>query len=215
MNRSCGYSLDELDDLYFKPTIITSTSNSVDIFFHTASNETTIPTSLGWSINYTAVITGLMAHNLIQLKIESLFSLWLHKYLYHLLTETWSWPIWLCVEYTYTGILWWCIRSSYLTVNQRHAQIPQPGSLCPFTTPPTPGQPCNDGRPGAIEDLECRYKNSEFTQYENTPIVNCCCGQCDIDVTCDMNTQSWTAMHSPLCPENGCANTGEWGGKIA
>ena len=90
MDRSCGFSLDELDDLYFKPTIITSTSNSVDIFFHTASNESTIATSLGWSINYTAVITGLMVHNLIQLKIESLFSLWLHKYLYHLLTETWS-----------------------------------------------------------------------------------------------------------------------------
>ena len=52
MDRSCGYSLDEFDDLYFKPPIITSTSNTVDIVFRTAANTTT---SSGWNINYTTV----------------------------------------------------------------------------------------------------------------------------------------------------------------
>ena len=52
MDRRCGYSLDELDDLYFKPPIITSTSNTVDIVFRTAANTTT---SSGWNIIYTTV----------------------------------------------------------------------------------------------------------------------------------------------------------------
>ena len=59
MNKRCGYSEDEIDSLYFKPPVITTSSDSVDIFFHTAADED-IATATGWSINYTAVITGLL-----------------------------------------------------------------------------------------------------------------------------------------------------------
>ena len=54
MDRKCGYSEDEFDSFYFKPPVITTSSNSVDIFFHTAADED-IATASGWSIDYFAV----------------------------------------------------------------------------------------------------------------------------------------------------------------
>ena len=77
-----------------------------------------------------------------------------------------------------------------------------PGSVYPSPIPPTPGQPCSQ-LPGA---LDCHYQNRST--------VNCCCGQCDIDMTCapDLTTGSglWQPMHSTLCPEEGCGSVGEW-----
>ena len=45
--------------------------------------------------------------------------------------------------------------------------------------------------------------------------VNCCCGRCDIDMTCapDSTTGSgfWQPMYSTLCPAEGCGSDGEYG----
>ena len=89
----------------------------------------------------------------------------------------------------------WFVISSYL-----------PGSLCPSPIPPTPGQPCT--LPG---ELDCHYENL----IDNHGLTgNCCCGQCDLDMTCapDSTTRSglWQPMHSPLCPAEGCGSEGEW-----
>ena len=81
-----------------------------------------------------------------------------------------------------------------------------PGSFCPSPIPPTPGQPCN--LPGA---LDCHYEN----HIDNHGLAgNCCCGQCDIDMTCapDSTTGSglWQPKHPMLCPTKGCGSEGEW-----
>ena len=58
--------------------------------------------------------------------------------------------------------------------------------------------------------LDCHY---EFLTINNGGTVNCCCGQCDIDMTCapDSITGSglWQPMYSTLCPEDGCGSEGE------
>ena len=85
--------------------------------------------------------------------------------------------------------------------------IGNPGSVCPSLAPPTPGQPCT--LPG---ELDCLYENL----IDNAGLtVNCCCGQCDIDMTCapDSITGSgfWQpTKYSTLCPEDGCGSKGEW-----
>ena len=77
-----------------------------------------------------------------------------------------------------------------------------PGSVCPSPIPPTAGQPCSQ----LPEPLDCHYENSTGLT------VNCCCGQCDVDMTCapDSTTGSglWQPMHSPLCPADGCGSQG-------
>ena len=56
MDNSCGYSSrDPSDPLYFMPPVITTRSNSVDIFFHTDDYLS----STGWSLSWTAVTPGL------------------------------------------------------------------------------------------------------------------------------------------------------------
>ena len=80
------------------------------------------------------------------------------------------------------------------------------GSVCPSPVPPSPGEPCS--RPGA---LDCPYEN----QIDNNGVTgHCCCGQCDVDMTCapDSNTGSglWQPLHSSLCPAEGCGSEGEW-----
>ena len=80
------------------------------------------------------------------------------------------------------------------------------GSFCPSPTPPTPGQPCN--LPGA---LDCHYEN----HIDHHGLSgNCCCGQCDIDMTCAPNSTTgsglWQPKHPVLCPTKGCGSEGEW-----
>merc|ERR1719447_1046482 len=76
-----------------------------------------------------------------------------------------------------------------------------PGSLCPPQAPPTPGQPCNQ----LPEALDCYYKNL-------SKIFKCCCDQCDVDMTCVLNSSTgsgvWQKMHSTLCPAEGCGSEG-------
>ena len=75
------------------------------------------------------------------------------------------------------------------------------GSICPFPILPTPGQVCS--LPGA---LDCHYGN--FTDLS----MNCCCGRCDVDMTCALDpatgTGVWQKMYSPLCPSEGCGSQG-------
>ena len=79
-----------------------------------------------------------------------------------------------------------------------------PGSFCPITIPPTPGQPCN--LPGA---LDCPYED-----HIDGLAGNCCCGQCDVDMTCAPDSTSgsglWQPKHPMLCPTEGCGSEGEW-----
>ena len=79
-----------------------------------------------------------------------------------------------------------------------------PGSFCPITIRPTPGQPCN--LPGA---LDCPYED-----HIDGLAGNCCCGQCDVDMTCAPDSTSgsglWQPKHPMLCPTEGCGSEGEW-----
>ena len=55
MDRSCGISTsDPSDPLYFSPPVITTRSNTVDIFFHTDDDFV----RTGWSLSWTAVTPG-------------------------------------------------------------------------------------------------------------------------------------------------------------
>merc|ERR1719350_896022 len=83
-------------------------------------------------------------------------------------------------------------------------QMPCLSSECP-PLPPSPGHLCAapDGT------LDCQYENLiDISALTGT----CCCGQCDIDMTCapDSTTGSglWQPMHSPLCPAEGCSSEG-------
>ena len=82
-----------------------------------------------------------------------------------------------------------------------------PGSFCPSPILPTPGQPCNQ-LPGA---LDCSYEN--HIDYHGLA-GNCCCGQCDVDMTCAPDSTSgsglWQPKHPMLCPTKGCGSEGEW-----
>ena len=54
MDNSCGYS-DPSHSPYFRPPTITTRSNTVEIFFHTNIDHT----SVGWSLSWSAVTPGL------------------------------------------------------------------------------------------------------------------------------------------------------------
>ena len=55
MDNSCGYSdRDPSSSLYFLPPIITTSSNRVEIFFHTDGSYT----ETGWSLSWSAVTPG-------------------------------------------------------------------------------------------------------------------------------------------------------------
>ena len=55
MDNSCGYSdRDPSSSIYFQPPIITTSSNRVEIFFHTNGAGT----RTGWSLSWTAVTPG-------------------------------------------------------------------------------------------------------------------------------------------------------------
>ena len=85
--------------------------------------------------------------------------------------------------------------------------ISLPGSFCPSPILPTPGQPCNQ-LPGA---LDCHYEN--HIDYHGLA-GNCCCGQCDMDMTCAPDSTNgsglWQPKHPMLCPTEGCGSEGEW-----
>ena len=53
---------------------------------------------------------------------------------------------------------------------------------------------------------DCRYHGKDGG------VVNCCCNECDIDMTCavDSTTGSglWKPLHPPKCPEGGCGSKG-------
>ena len=56
LDRSCGYSnVTSTNSYYFSPPIITTKSNTVDIFFHTNSGGTQV----GWTLNWMAVTQGI------------------------------------------------------------------------------------------------------------------------------------------------------------
>ena len=55
MDNSCGYAdFDPSSPYYFQPPIITSFTNTVEIYFHT-NDENAAP---GWSLNWTAITAG-------------------------------------------------------------------------------------------------------------------------------------------------------------
>ena len=55
MDNSCGYSnRDPSDSGYFQPPIITSFTNTVEIYFHTNDKDT----ASGWSLDWTAHTVG-------------------------------------------------------------------------------------------------------------------------------------------------------------
>ena len=53
---------------------------------------------------------------------------------------------------------------------------------------------------------DCRYHGKDGG------VVNCCCNECDIDMTCavDSTTGSglWKPLHPPKCREDGCGSKG-------
>ena len=57
MDNSCGYS-DQSSALYFRPPIITTKTNKVEIYFHTNDNTA----RSGWSLRWTAVAEGECYH---------------------------------------------------------------------------------------------------------------------------------------------------------
>ena len=54
MDNSCGYS-DPSSSLYFQPPTITTSTNTVEIFFHTNIDHTRV----GWSLSWIEVTPGL------------------------------------------------------------------------------------------------------------------------------------------------------------
>jgi len=83
--------------------------------------------------------------------------------------------------------------------------LPCLSSECP-PLPPSQGHLCA----APVGKQDCHYENFIANSFGLT--VNCCCGQCDIDMTCapDSTTGSglWQPMHSPLCPADGCGSEG-------
>ena len=80
-------------------------------------------------------------------------------------------------------------------------QISSPGSVCPSSIPPTPGQPCT--LPG---ELDCHYENEDD-----------CCGNCNAQnftISCVPDNATTGAglwqMSSPPCPTDCCGSEGEW-----
>ena len=93
-----------------------------------------------------------------------------------------------------------------LRIESLQLRLFTPGSVCTFPILPTPGQPCT--LPGA---LNCQNEHF-FDNHGGTG--NCCCGRCDIDMTCAHDPTTgfglWEPMHSTLCPAEGCGTDGEW-----
>ena len=88
MDKSCGasYSIDPSSPHYFLPPNITTSSNRVDIFFHTDDDDT----APGWSLSWSAVTPGekaLMLNSInkfhISPAIKTLISLLKHDWRAH------------------------------------------------------------------------------------------------------------------------------------
>ena len=83
---------------------------------------------------------------------------------------------------------------------------------CPLL-PPSSGSLCVPPSEGAHN---CSYDGSSGNTYqlETSLVINCCCGQCDTDLTCSPDSASgygfWQTTHTSLCPENGCGTQGEY-----
>ena len=83
---------------------------------------------------------------------------------------------------------------------------------CPLL-PPSSGSLCVPPSEGAHN---CSYDGSSGNTYqlETSLVINCCCGQCDTDLTCSPDSASgyglWQPTHTSLCPENGCGTQGEY-----
>ena len=73
MDNSCGYSSEDPSySLYFQPPTITTSTNTVEIFFHTNIDHTRV----GWSLSWIEVTPGLK--DLIQTALKSFIHLNCH-----------------------------------------------------------------------------------------------------------------------------------------
>ena len=114
-----------------------------------------------------------------------------------------------CTHILATGNIKWASFSTLiqlLTTSSRVCSNIFTGSVCSYPIPPTLGQPCTLA--GA---LDCPY---EIVIDNQGYAGECCCGRCDLDMTCapDSTTGSglWQPMHSTLCPTEGCGSAGKW-----
>ena len=93
MDNSCGY-LDPSSSSYFQPPIITTSSNRVEIFFHTDGSGR----QTGWSLSWSAVTPGEKALMLNSIRIvhnsppiKTLISLLQYDWIAH---QNWKWWLW-------------------------------------------------------------------------------------------------------------------------
>ena len=81
---------------------------------------------------------------------------------------------------------------------------------CPLF-PPSSGTLCVPPSGGAHN---CSYNGGSGNTYqlESPLVINCCCGQCDTDMTCSPDSISgsgrWQPVYTSLCPDNGCGTEG-------
>jgi len=96
-------------------------------------------------------------------------------------------------------------RANHAVLSVGAEQLPCLSSECPPLRP-SPGHLC--AAPAGA--LDCHYESLNVSFGGN---VNCCCGRCNIDMTCaqDSTTGSgfWQpTMYSTLCPAEGCGSEG-------
>ena len=89
--------------------------------------------------------------------------------------------------------------------NVVHYYVLFPGSVCPSPKLPITGNSC---APSEAIDRGCSY---EDLVHVLGGVANCCCDQCDVDLTCNSTSEAalWASVHSPLCPVAGCGLEGE------
>ena len=82
---------------------------------------------------------------------------------------------------------------------------PSAGSVCPSPKLPITGNTCT---PSETLDRGCSYENLIHVLGGD---ASCCCGQCDVDLTCNSTSGEgvWAPTHSPLCPALGCGLEGQ------
>ena len=99
------------------------------------------------------------------------------------------------------------VRSKFISgrKNVVHYHVLFPGSVCPSPKLPITGNSC---APSEAIDRGCSY---EDLVHVLGGVANCCCDQCDVDLTCNSTSEAalWASVHSPLCPVAGCGLEGE------
>ena len=87
-----------------------------------------------------------------------------------------------------------------------------PGSCSDFSEGPSAincAKPCTlpCPQPGSLECLQ--ESIIDRGGFEGT----CCCGQCDVDMTCSADDSSsngvWKPLYPTICPEGGCGDKGD------